>query len=233
MNVIDFVLIISSIVLLAAHTRVSATFYGCASLGFFIGFGGGLILTPVLTSSLSSNLAKGIGALGIIFTGALLGGAIGVIVGNKLRLRLLLSRFYTPDHMLAVPTKVLTILVLCIFLAQTLIFIPILSLQFLAQGSTIFTVMNKIVPSSPLQTLTQHIAPNQFHDLQLAYDPAPLTYNNITNAGQLQSVIDSVAPSVVKVSSHGCAGLGFGSGFVAQPHLVITNVHVIAGGGTI
>ena len=60
-----------------------------------------------------------------------------------------------------------------------------------------------------------------------------MSYDALASVGDFQAVLTSVAPSIVKISGRGCTGVSFGSGFVAAPHLVITNVHVISGASSV
>lgn len=233
MNALDFGIIIVLGFFFVIRSSRSFVYYLCSSVMFFAGYAGGALLAPSITKNMAADFQKGAVSLGLMLGLALVACLVGIFIGRKLKMKVTLSRLFTLDKLLVWPYKIIVGLLVVVLLSQTLIYIPILSLQFEAQGSTLLRTAGKILPIPALGKLTQNIAPNQFRQLQLDYDPSPLTYNHIAQAGEFQKVVDSVAASVVKVSGRNCVGLGFGSGFVAAPGLVVTNAHVISGASSL
>lgn len=233
MNALDFCLIILFVAFLVMRRNMSFSYYFLSSSGLFAGYFLGILIAPHLTENMSSEIKRGAAALGLMIGLALLLCLIGMLAGKKLRMKIILSRFFTLDKWLALPYKIIIVMVALIVLSQTLIYIPMLALQFEAQGSTLLFSTDKFIPRTLLESRAQKISPDQFRNLRLEYDPNPLTYNNIANAGEFQNVIDKVAPSVVKISGRSCVGLGFGSGFIVAPGLVTTNAHVVGGASSI
>lgn len=233
MNVLDFGIVVCAAAFFVTYKRLSFTYYLLCTSGCFLGYMLGLYLVPSITKNLTSDLSKGMVALGIIFGLAVLSGLAGMFFGRKIRMKIIGSRLFRADKFLVWPYKVIAVLMGIILLSQTLIYVPLLSLQFVAQGSSLLMATDKLLPPSLIEMRAKQIAPTQFHDIQLEYDPNPVTFNNIVDAGDFQAVVDVAAPSVVKVSGRSCIGLGFGSGFVVGPGLVVTNAHVVAGSSTI
>jgi S1-C subfamily serine protease len=91
------------------------------------------------------------------------------------------------------------------------------------QKSEIFRELDERLPSRALMQTFARLDPLPEFDGPSADVAAP-------DAEALQSLdLDSVAPSVVRVSGIAC-GVGVeGSGWVAAPGLVVTNAHVVAG----
>jgi len=232
-NALDFGIIVVLAMFFFMRSNMSFVYLLLGSGGWFTGYFLGTALAPVAVNHVSSELKKGIVSLILIFGLALLLGLVGLLVGRKLKMKVIVSRFSAVDRLLAWPYKIFTAILGIILLSQTLVYVPVLGLQFEAQGSTLLMSANKLSPSTPLENLARKISPYQFRKLHLAYDPDPLTYNNIKGAGEFQSVVDSVADSVVKISGINCVNRGFGSGFVAAPNIVVTNAHVISGASSV
>jgi S1-C subfamily serine protease len=233
MNVLDFSIVVALLVFFGFRGNRSLTFWALISGGAFAGYLIGIVLAPVIAKGMHTDLKKGLASLLLLFGLALLLGLVGMLAGRKLKMKVILSRFSTLDRILVLPYKLVAALIAVALLSQTLVYIPILSLQFVAQGSTILMATDKLLPASPLENVAENIAPDQFRKLRLAYDPKPLTYNSLVNAGEFRDVMGRTAPSVVKVSGRNCVGLGSGSGFVVAPGFVLTNAHVISGSSSV
>lgn len=233
MNFVDFAIIVVIFAYLVNYFHFSFAYYLLTTSAALIGFLLAITLAPKFLSAMGSNLRKGTLALALIFGLAALFYVAGAMVARKLKIRIIESRFYKADKLLAFPYKLLASSLMVLMTAQCLIYIPILSLQYMAQGSSLIYATNKFIPEFYVGNKAKKIAPNQFKSLRPDYDPDPLTYENIGNAGQFQKAVDRVSPSVVKVSGRTCTGLGFGSGFVAESNYVVTNAHVVDGASTI
>lgn len=233
MNAIDFFIIVLAVIFIGLQKTRSFVYFLCATTGAFVGYSLGTMLAAQFLKAVEGDLKRGVFALLLMCGLAVLGVIAGMQLGNRLKMRLTQSRYHRFDTVLSVPYKILAVFVAIVLLAQTLIYIPILSLQFMAQGSTLLMPADRFAPNWPLQASARHISADQLSRLTLEYDPNPLTYNNIKDAGDLQTMIDRVAPSVVKISGRNCAGLGLGSGFVVGRGLVMTNAHVIRGASTV
>lgn len=234
MNFLDAGLIVLFIVFLA-YTRNGISFVyslivSCFALGGYII---GLLLAPSLTKSLGSNLQKGLVALALMCGLAVLLGLAARIPATKIRMKILVSRVASSDRLLSWPYKIFISIVALLLLSQTLIYIPILGLQFEAQGSSLFMITHKLLPSTGATGAAQKIAPNQFTDLRLKYDLRPLTYNALKNAGIFSTAATAAAPSIVKITGRDCVGVSEGSGFIAAPNLVVTNAHVLSGASSV
>ncbi len=233
MNSLDFVIFVFAFLFLINPKRLSSTYLIIASFFGFAGFTAAVVLSPILLGNIKSELQKGIFTLLMIVVMTMVFYIASSFVANSFRIKLITSRAYTIDKILAIPTKVSLIILAIFSISQVLIYIPVLSLQFISQGSSTLYIANRILPISPLSQRMAQLAPNQFNNLALAYDQYPPTLNQINDAGEFQSVVDRSASSVVKISGRSCIGLGVGSGFIAAPNLIITNAHVVVGASTI
>jgi hypothetical protein len=104
-----------------------------------------------------------------------------------------------------------------------------------ARGSLLARAVNSHLPEPPpqIQELERQLVggdyPQLFQDLQEAPDiPAAPTGSPVS-----QEVLDSVAPSAVRLQSEACGQIQSGSGFFVGAGLIATNAHVVAGAGEI
>jgi S1-C subfamily serine protease len=233
MNFLDFAIILMSVLFLAIHANRSAVYYSIGSLAA----GGGLILAlclaPLAAHPLHASTAKAVVAL-VLMTGLPTGAWLATRPLAKKAKMQAVESWYRLDHLLVWPCKILAVGAGIVLLANSLVYVPALSLQFLAQGSTLLAMSNRIFAVPPIEKLASRIEPGQFHNLRLRYDELPpsakgVIYTEVADPAATRQW----AESVVKISGRGCVGLGYGSGFVAAPHFVVTNAHVVSGNSSI
>lgn len=93
------------------------------------------------------------------------------------------------------------------------------------------TVLNRAAPPPPTtgRTVRALVDTSRFPQIIAELQPAPETGPPPTELGVDEPLVDLARRSTVAVSARGC-GLSYeGSGFVAEPGLVVTNAHVVAG----
>ncbi len=212
---------------------MSFVWYLLATTGTFSGYILGILLSPSIVGRMTSDTSRGFVTLTLCFSLALLLCITGMYFGNKLRIRILASKFYKADKMIALPYKFLSVIFGIYLVSQTLIYVPLLGLQYVTQGSSILMFTDKITPETALSRRAATIAPNQFTQRLLSDMPDPLAFNNITGSDEHKEMIESLATSVVKISGNNCVGSGHGSGFVAAPGYVVTNAHVVMGASSL
>jgi S1-C subfamily serine protease len=237
MNSLDVVIIIALVLFFAARQRLSFVMYFFGSLGLFYGYLAGLLITVALNDRFATDLSRGIFALASSIILAVMGAYAGARFGNWLRMRILQSRFYRYDKLFALPYKVIVAVCSLWILSQTIIYIPVVAVQYLAQGSGLMLNIDKHTTPTIIEGIAHDIAPGQFKERKLEYDLRPLTYDAIANAGEFNGIAKTVAPSVVKISGRMCPafgrGVASGSGFVVAPGYVVTNAHVVIGISTL
>ncbi len=99
----------------------------------------------------------------------------------------------------------------------------------LVKQSLIVRRLDALFPTPPdiFAQLETIISPNGFPNVFLGLEPQHTTVSP-TNSVDNQAVIADEA-SVVKIQGEGCGGMVFGSGFVVENEVVVTNAHVVAG----
>jgi S1-C subfamily serine protease len=117
------------------------------------------------------------------------------------------------------------------FVALTLGSVPFSPLAKALTDSSVLRTIDRIAPRPPA-------ALSQLRGL-LARSPFPDAFANLRPpaaagsppAALATAGIGRARASTVQIESEGCGGLLFGSGFPVEPHLVVTNAHVVAGTG--
>ncbi|HZD37602.1 MAG TPA: MarP family serine protease, partial [Actinomycetes bacterium] len=117
------------------------------------------------------------------------------------------------------------------FVALTLGSVPFSPLARALTDSSVLRTIDRIAPRPPA-------ALSQLRGL-LARSPFPDAFANLRPpaaggappAALATPGVRHAAAATVQIESQGCGGLLFGSGFPVEPHLVVTNAHVVAGTG--
>jgi S1-C subfamily serine protease len=226
-------------VLLVAVTAAA----GGYRLGFlaralsWVGLGVGLYLTARFLADLfklvplpaEDPTGRLVVAVGILLLGAFLGQGIGLLVGTK-------AHFAIPsagrplDRAGGAVAGAFGVLVAIWLLLPTLAEIPgTISSQ--ARNSYIARSIDSSAPDPPdtLNALRRLVGDTRFPDVFAALRPAPDVGPPPAETGLSVAVAESVAASTFRVESEACGRLQEGSSFVAQPGVVLTNAHVVAG----
>jgi S1-C subfamily serine protease len=220
---IDWV-ILGAVALLALFGWAQGFVAGALALaGFAAGAWLATRLAPlVLSGADESQWAPAFALVGAIVAGAVLAASFEG-VGARLRRRFSSSAFAAVDGVLgAVLTACVGLLVAWVLGAMALQAAPDIRRD--VQRSTILRQLNAVLPpTGPLLNTLRALDPFPRIDGPEARVPAP------RQAIARDPEVAAARPSVVKILGTAC-GVGVeGSGWVAQPGVVVTNAHVIAG----
>lgn len=99
------------------------------------------------------------------------------------------------------------------------------------QESRVMRGLTEKLPPAPgvFSSIQRSLLPSGFPPVFAELEPSPAPEVPVTGIPNLDSIVASARPSVLKISSLGCGRQTSGSGFVAAPGLVVTNAHVVAG----
>src|SRR6266545_4459294 len=103
------------------------------------------------------------------------------------------------------------------FVALTLGSVPFSPLARALADSSVLRTIDRVAPRPPF--------PDAFANLR------PPAAAGTPPAALATAGVERAAAATVQIESEGCGGLLFGSGFPVEPHLVVTNAHVVAGTG--
>jgi S1-C subfamily serine protease len=167
----------------------------------------------------------------VLLGGSLIGQAIGVLVGSRIRFRLPTRDWVIADHALGAVAGLVGVAIALWLLLPTMAAAP----GFFAtqtRESVIARTIDRTFPTAPdaLVALRRLVGEDQFPQVFSALTPAPDVGPPPGDPGISAAVVAQVTPSTVKISGVACSRLQEGSGFVTLgPDVVVTNAHVVAG----
>jgi S1-C subfamily serine protease len=204
-------------------------------LSSYAGMVGGLLLgallAPVVAGLAASPLAQAFLALVVLFGGAVVGDAVGWMVGSRVWAAARGSGLGVADALAGSAVALVAVLVVTWFLGFNLVNGPFPGLSREIRGSAIVQRLDRILPRPPSllaevrQFLNRFGFPEVFADLP----PAPAGPVSLPSSGQVRAIAERAEQSTVRVVGQACGAIQEGSGFVAAPHYVVTNAHVVAG----
>lgn len=168
-------------------------------------------------------------AIGILLGGAFLGQALGLLIGSHAHLALPAGG-RPLDRTAGLVSGSLGVLVGVWLLIPTLGAVPG-AVASQARNSTVLGFIDEVAPRPPdtLQALRRLVGQRAFPDVFSGLTPAPDVGPPPASSGLTQAVLDAAVASTVLVEGPACGRIQEGSGFVAQPGIVVTNAHVVAG----
>jgi S1-C subfamily serine protease len=216
-------------------------------LGFFgrvfswFGLGAGIYLAvrfmPNIVSfiGLSGSVTRMVLAVGILVGGALIGQAIGLMVGSRLHSVLPpFAGLRTLDRAVGALVGALGVFAALWLLAPSLAAVQGTVSQ-LATGSVITRWLSNetraygLTPPNTLQALRRLVSedgfPQVFDQIVPGQDVGPPP----GSVPLAPAVVTSVSASTVKVEGEACGRIQEGSGWAVGQNLVVTNAHVVAG----
>ena len=171
-------------------------------------------------------------AIGVLLIGAFLGQGLGLLIGTQAHLAI--PNAGRPlDRVGGALAGGLGVLVAVWLLLPTFAQVPgTVSRQ--ARSSSVAQTLDALTPQPPdtLMALRRLVGDSQFPDVFAALRPAPDLGPPPAESGLSADLARSLAASTYRVEGEACGRLQEGSGFVAEPGVVVTNAHVVAGQDT-
>jgi S1-C subfamily serine protease len=204
------------------------------------GFGGllvGLYLGPHVVSLLPDSgalLRSGLSLL-IVFLALSVGQTIGYLVGRRFGLIARKARLKVLDSILGGAFGIAVVLVSFWLVASLLVQGPSRAIAGALRGSRLLSLTNRVMPDPPnvLAYLRQYLDTSGFPQV-FAGLPRPVGPPvRLPSEARARRAVQSAASSTVRVVVSGCGGTQLGSGWISSPSAVVTNAHVVAGGGSV
>ncbi len=201
--------------------------------GFWSGIVVGVLLVLAFGHRVSGN-AQLVLALGVVFGGAFAFAAIGEWAGRRLGSPLRRSALRRVDQAFGVAVSVTTTLLAIWLVGNLLATSGIPSLNEAVRRSGVVRTVDRACPHFPtsLRGSSHFSRPRTFpwsSSTRLRASSLPRRFRTCESTETAAALARS---STVKVLSQACGSLKAGSGFVAEPGLVVTNAHVVAGEST-
>ncbi|MBA2625046.1 MAG: MarP family serine protease, partial [Acidimicrobiia bacterium] len=231
MNLLDWILVGLLVVAVLAGYRLGLVARALSWAGLVAGLLLATRLLPVVLDRFETDRpgSRLLLALGVLLGGALLGQALGGVLGA--RLHLALPRATRPvDSVAGAAVGGLGVLVAVWLLLPAAAEIEGSSAR-LVRDSRIARAIDDAAPDPPdaVQTLRRLVdesgIPRVFDDLRRS----PIAGPPPTDAGIDPEVLERVIASTVRVQGEACGRVQQGSGWVAERGVVVTNAHVVAG----
>ena len=233
MNLLDVGLVVAAVAAAVGGYRLGFV----ARVASWAGLAVGVVLAVRFTPSLLERVQgtepaiRFLISLSGVMVGAILGGAIGQIAGYRLRSLLPIgSGLRTLDRVAGAAGGLLSV-----FLAVWLL-LPAMGdvpgpVARAARGSAVADAVATYAPPPPnaLDTLRRLVGGSDFPQVFEALRPAPDTGTPPEATELSPETVERVARSTVRVQGEACGRIQNGSGFAAEPELVVTNAHVVAG----
>ncbi|MBZ8177550.1 MarP family serine protease [Corynebacterium poyangense] len=233
--IIDLILLIAVIITLFAGWRMGAVTSIFSTVGVISGLVGAAMLAPFVMEKVASTSLRILFALGLIVLLVALGNLIGTTLGAWLRNALGKTPVRSIDSLVGGILQPVATLLVAWLVAHPLAMSAGGDISSGIQGSKILAATDKAVPER------FHNLPDRISAMLSESGLPPIMGVYQQHAGaevdppdqQIvhSPVVNTVRPSVIHVMGDAemCSRRLMGSGFVASPHHVITNAHVVAG----
>lgn len=235
MNGLDYLLLVVLVFVSVRGGRLGGlsqvASYGTAAIGLLIG--------AVIAPDVAALLADGPGptlsllTLTVLLVCLLAAQSVGIAIGVRLRHAAARAGVGGLDAVAGVAVAAAGLILAVWLLATPLSRGPSQALANTLRDSRLVNLLDEALPSPPDVVarvgtyLDQQGFPEVFSEIRpdVTAPPAPTPRGRAVAAAEAAAV-----DSVVQVEVNGCNSLSFGSGFVTQPGIVVTNAHVVAGG---
>lgn len=234
MNPLDVLIVLAALVAAAGGFRLGFIARSVSWAGTGIGLLVGAWLVPVLARALdgASDLTVLVASVGLLVGAAFAGQAIGMLAGSRLRVAVPEGAPRRADQAFGALAGVAGVLVVVWLLLPALATVPEWPAE-QARRSVVAGRIDELFPAAPdaLGGLGRLVGDDRFPEVFAGLEPAPDVGAPPAASGLSLEAAERVRRSTVKVLGEACGRIQEGSGFVAEPGVVVTNAHVVAGTG--
>ncbi|HZM31614.1 MAG TPA: MarP family serine protease [Acidimicrobiales bacterium] len=232
MNLFDIALILLAVSAALGGYRLGFLARASSWLGLAVGVVAGAVVLPQLLPRIqdTSDATKTIVAVATIVGMALIGQALGLLLGSNLRAELPLGSARRTDQVAGALVGVAGVLVVLWILLPILAHVQGWTAE-QARASRIAQEVADTFPNPPdtLEALRRIMGDDPFPQVFDALRPAPDVGTAPGASGLSEETAERVSLSTVKIQGQACGRIQEGSGFFVDDDLVVTNAHVVAG----
>lgn len=233
LNALDLVILLAAVGAALGGYRLGFLARAAAWTGMCLGVIAAARIAPTLSRSFSGadpNRTLLITAVALL-TGAFLGQLAGQALGHNLRSRASGRRRAQVDRVGGAASGVIVVFAAVWLLTPTMASVPNWPSR-LVKGSLVAQQIDAYTPDppDPVSAASKLIGEQQWADLAAQFSNGLPTGPVPTVGSAPRAVNEAARKATVKVEHDVCGrGAQDGTGFVAAPHLVVTNAHVVAG----
>jgi S1-C subfamily serine protease len=232
MNLFDIALILLAVSAAVGGYRLGFLARASSWLGLALGVVAGAVVLPQLLPRIqeASDATKTIVAVATIVGMALIGQAVGLLLGSNLRAELPLGTARRTDQVAGALVGVAGVAVVLWILLPILAHVQGWTAE-QARTSRIAQEVADRFPNPPdtLEALRRIMGDDPFPQVFDALRPAPDVGAAPGASGLSEETAERVSQSTVKIQGQACGRIQEGSGFFVDDDLVVTNAHVVAG----
>lgn len=232
MNLFDIALVLLAVTAAVGGYRLGFLARATSWLGLALGVIAGAVVLPWLLPRIqdASDPTKTVVAVATIVGMALIGQALGLLLGSNLRAELPLGTARRTDQVAGALVGVAGVLVVLWILLPLLAHVQGWTAE-QARSSRIAQEVADRFPNPPdtLEALRRIMGDDPFPQVFDALRPAPDAGAAPGASGLSAETAERVSQSTVKIRGQACSRVQEGSGFFVDDDLVVTNAHVVAG----
>lgn len=234
LNLVDLVI---GVLLVYAVVR-GFTQGALSQVAAFGGVAGGLLLGGFGAPALARQFVQGPGVtlvllvLGLLLLCVLVGQAIGVAIGVRLRAAAHRAGAGWADRTGGIAVGIAGLALMVWLVAGALVNGPLPSVAQQVRQSAAVGVLDDALPTPPnvVGRIAAYLDNQGFPQVTAGLGGGILAPPvDPTSPQAAQAAVAAGRPATVQVRARGCGGVSSGSGFVTEPGFVVTNAHVIAG----
>lgn len=229
---LDIVLIVLAVGAAVGGYRQGFVAGSASWIGFLLGLGLGLWLLAEVRPRVQDTSASTVllVTVGLLVGMALIGNALGLVLGSRLHAELPPGAARQVDQVAGGFVGVALVIGLLWLLLPMLAQIPGWMAE-QARGSLIAREVSDALPDPPdtLAALRRVVGDDPFPEVFAGLHPAPDPGVTPGSSGLSAELANQVAQSTVKIEGVACSDIQYGTGFFVTENLVVTNAHVVAG----
>ena len=203
--------------------------------GGFIGLVIGVAIGPRIASLFAdqAGLQAALISLIVVFLALSLGQTLGFLIGHRFQ-TMARGSIGQADQGMGAAFGVVVWLLAFWLIGSMLVGGPSRSLANSLKDSAILRATSEVLPKPPnvLAYLRQYLQtsgfPQVFAGLPPLSEPVDLPPDRV-----VREAVEAAGDSTVRIVVDACGGTQLGSGWISDPDSVVTNAHVVAGGGTV
>ncbi|HVM08530.1 MAG TPA: MarP family serine protease [Acidimicrobiales bacterium] len=232
MNVFDIAIAVLVISAVAGGWQLGLIARVASWIGTLGGMYGAMRLLPSIMRTVGSGpaMTRLLVIVAAILLGAAIGGALGEVIGHKLRRVVAPGPARSIDRAGGALAGAVGVLVGVWLLLPVVADVPG-TVSRLARSSKVLSFVDEATPTAPdaMRVLRKYVGENRFPQVFEGLRPAPDTGPPPSELPLSPEVVARVARSTVNVETEGCGARHEGSGWTVASDTVITNAHVVAG----